>query len=111
MASEAVKDFTEDNFDSDVLKSDVPVLVDFWAPWCAPCRQIAPLIDQLAEELPEVKVGKVNIDDSPAVAQQFGIQNIPTLLIFKNGEIDGNFMGGAINKEKIVEALNAAADA
>ena len=86
MASDAVKEFTDDNFDSDVLQADGAVLVDFWAPWCGPCRQIAPMIDELANENPSVSVGKVNIDDNPGVAQRFGITSIPTLLLFKGGE-------------------------
>ncbi|CAD77425.1 MULTISPECIES: thioredoxin [Rhodopirellula] len=93
MASEAVKEFNDDNFDSEVLKSDSPVLVDFWAPWCGPCRQIAPMIDELASENPGVKIGKVNIDDNPGAAQKFGINSIPTLLLFKNGEIADTFVG------------------
>ena len=80
MASDAVKEFTDDNFDADVLKADGAVLVDFWAPWCGPCRQIAPMIDELASENPTVSIGKVNIDDNPGVAQRFGITSIPTLL-------------------------------
>ncbi|MFG0266992.1 MAG: thioredoxin [Rhodopirellula sp. JB055] len=93
MASEAVKEFNDDNFDSEVLQSDSPVLVDFWAPWCGPCRQIAPMIDELASENPGVKIGKVNIDDNPGAAQKFGINSIPTLLLFKNGEIADTFVG------------------
>ena len=80
MASDAVKEFTDDNFDADVLQADGAVLVDFWAPWCGPCRQIAPMIDELANENPTVSIGKVNIDDNPGVAQRFGITSIPTLL-------------------------------
>lgn len=93
MASEAVKEFNDDNFDSEVLQSGEPVLVDFWAPWCGPCRQIAPMIDELADENPSVKIGKVNIDDNPAVAQRFGINSIPTLLMFKGGEVCESFVG------------------
>ncbi|MCM2370929.1 thioredoxin [Aporhodopirellula aestuarii] len=93
MASDAVKEFTDANFDSEVLKSDSAVLVDFWAPWCGPCRQIAPMIDELAEENPGVSIGKVNIDENPGVAQKFGINSIPTLLLFKNGEVSESFVG------------------
>lgn len=106
MASEAVKNFTDDNFDSDVLKSDAPVLVDFWAPWCAPCRRIAPLIDQLADENPNASIGKVNIEEAPRTAEQYQINSIPAILVFKQGEIVANFMGGAINKAKIQESLD-----
>ncbi|EMI45312.1 MULTISPECIES: thioredoxin [Pirellulaceae] len=93
MASEAVKEFTDANFDSEVLSSDSAVLVDFWAPWCGPCRQIAPMIDELADENPGVSIGKVNIDENPGVAQKFGINSIPTLLLFKNGEVSESFVG------------------
>jgi thioredoxin 1 len=93
MASDAVKEFTDDNFDSEVLKSESAVLVDFWAPWCGPCRQIAPMIDELAAENPSISIGKVNIDENPGVAQKFGINSIPTLLLFKNGEISESFVG------------------
>jgi thioredoxin 1 len=93
MASDAVKEFTDDNFDAEVLQSTGPVLVDFWAPWCGPCRQIAPMIDELASENPAIKIGKLNIDDNPSVPQRFGISSIPTLLVFKGGEIAESFVG------------------
>jgi thioredoxin 1 len=93
MASAAVKEFNDDNFDSEVLQSRGAVLVDFWAPWCGPCRQIAPMIDELASENPSIKIGKINIDDNPGVAQRFGISSIPTLLVFKGGEIAESFVG------------------
>ena len=80
MASDSVLEFTDDNFDTEVLKAEGTVLVDFWAPWCGPCRQIAPMIDELAGENPDVKVGKVNIDDNPGSAQRFGVSSIPTML-------------------------------
>lgn len=109
MASDAVKEFTDDNFESDVLKADVPVLVDFWAPWCGPCRAIAPMIDELASENPSAKIGKINIDDNPDVANRYGITSIPTLLIFKNGEITQQFLGGSSPKSAIQQALDSAA--
>ena len=93
MASEAVHEFTDENFDTEVLQAEGAVLVDFWAPWCGPCRQIAPVIDELANETPGVKIGKVNIDDNPGAAERFGVSSIPTLLVFRNGEVTESFVG------------------
>lgn len=107
MASDAVKEFTDDNFDTEVLQADGPVLVDFWAPWCGPCRQIAPMIDELASENPSVKIGKVNIDDNPEAAQRFGINSIPTLLVFKGGEVAESFVG-VRPKAALQQALTSA---
>ncbi len=107
MASDAVKEFTDDNFDAEVLQSDGPVLVDFWAPWCGPCRQIAPMIEELASENPSIKIGKVNIDDNPGAAQRFGISSIPTLLVFKGGEVADSFVG-VRPKAALQEALDSA---
>lgn len=87
-------EFTDAGFQSEVLESDIPVLVDFWAPWCAPCRQIAPLIDKLAQKYEgTVKVGKMNVEVNPIVPQQYGISSIPTLLVFRNGQITQTFVG------------------
>lgn len=87
-------EFTEQGFDSDVLQSTQPVLVDFWATWCGPCRQIAPLIDELAVKYEgAVRIGKVNVEDHPELAQRYGINAIPTLLLFKEGEIIERFQG------------------
>ena len=107
MASDAVKEFTDDNFDADVLQADGAVLVDFWAPWCGPCRQIAPMIDELADENPSISVGKVNIDDNPGIAQRFSISSIPTLLVFKGGEVTESFVG-VRPKTALQEALDSA---
>jgi len=101
-------EFTDANFDAEVLKSGQAVLVDFWAPWCGPCRQIAPMIDALAAEYAgSIKVGKVNVDDSPQSAGAYGVQSIPTLMIFKGGEVVDRFVG-AKPKSVLQAALDAA---
>jgi thioredoxin 1 len=87
-------EFTDANFATEVLKSDKPVLVDFWAPWCGPCKMIGPIVEKLAGDMASVcKVGKLNVDDNPATAQEYGVMSIPTLLVFKGGKVVGKTMG------------------
>ena len=89
----AVVTITKDNFASEVLQSSKPVLLDFWATWCGPCRMLSPIVDQVAEERTDVKVGKVNVDEQPELAAQFGVMSIPTLLVFKNGKLVNQSVG------------------
>ncbi len=104
MAGEKVLAFGDDNFETDVIKSDLPVLVDFWAPWCAPCKAIAPVVDTLAEEYEgKIKVGKVNVDENPATPGKYGIRGIPTIILFKDGKLMDQVVG-AVPKAQL-EAL------
>ena len=89
----AIVELTAKNFDDEVLKSDKPVLVDFWASWCGPCRRLAPTVDAIAEENTDVKVCKVNVDEEESLAIRFGIMSIPTLLFFRGGEPVGQLLG------------------
>jgi len=98
---------TKDNFETEVMQSEKPVLLDFWAPWCGPCRMVGPIIDELAEELADVKVGKVNVDDAPDLAASFGAMSIPLLVVVKNGKVVSQKLG-AHPKASILEMLEAA---
>ena len=91
----------KNNFQEEVLNSDKPVLVDFWAPWCGPCRMVLPIIEEIAEENEEIKVVKINVDEDPELANQFGVMTIPTLYVFKNGQAV-NHRSGAMPKEQIL---------
>jgi thioredoxin 1 len=108
MASQTVLELTDSNFENEVIKSDVPVLVDFWAEWCQPCRMLAPTIDELANEYEgKVKVGKVDTDSNRQVSVDYGISAIPTVILFKNGEVHKKFVG-LTPKDQFKEALDAA---
>lgn len=99
MAGNGTMTFTDANFEQEVLRSSVPVLVDFWAEWCAPCRALAPTIDELANDLAgKAKVGKLDIDSNQQVAVKYGIQSIPTLLVFKDGQVARKMVGGRPKK-------------
>lgn len=98
--------FTDENFNEEVLSSNIPVLVDFYADWCGPCKMLAPVIETLAGEYEgKVKIGKLNVDNAPDTAQQFGIMSIPTLLYFKNGELAHKSIG-VVSKTEIEQVLN-----
>ena len=108
MASEKIFAFTDAQFDADVLKSDTPVLVDFWATWCAPCLAIAPVLEQLAEEYDgKIKIGKVNVDENPATPSQYGVRGIPTMILFKDGQIVDQLVG-AVPKKQVDSLLQKA---
>ncbi len=100
------KEFTADNFETEVIQSTQPVLVDFWAEWCGPCRQIAPAVDEVAAEYKgRAVVGKVNVDHHPTIATQYGIRSIPNLLVFSDGKVQQQIVG-AVGKGEISEAIN-----
>ena len=95
---------TDSSFDKEVLQSDLPVLVDFWAPWCGPCRAVAPVLEEIANENSNVVIAKMNTDENPNTASQHGIMSIPTMMIFKNGELVDRLVG-ALPKPSIMEKL------
>ena len=101
-------EITDQNFESEVIKSDKPVLIDFWAVWCGPCKLIAPIVEELANEYDgKVKIGKLDVDSNQQTSIKYGVRSIPTLLLFKNGSLKDTIIG-AVPKSKIVEKLNAA---
>lgn len=105
-----VEQFNESNFQSEVIESSVPVLVDFWAEWCGPCKMIGPLIDQLSGELDgQAKVGKVNVDEARNLSVKYGVKSIPLLLFFKDGEVKDQIVGANVTKEMLKQKLLALA--
>ncbi len=106
MSSDKIIHVSDESFDNDVLKAPQAVLVDFWAPWCGPCKQIAPILDEVAEEMQaQVTVAKINIDDNPNTPGKYGVRGIPTLMLFAGGNVQGTKVG-AVSKSKLVEFIN-----
>ena len=100
----SVINIKKNNFQNEVLNSEMPVLLDFWAPWCGPCRMVGPIVDEIADERGDIRVGKVNVDEQPELAAQFGVMSIPTLVVMKNGKIV-NQVTGARPKTQILAML------
>jgi thioredoxin 1 len=108
MSGESVIHVNEGTFDAEILKSDTPALVDFWAPWCGPCRAIAPLLDEIAEEYKgKVKVAKINVDENRKLAGNHGVMSIPTMILFKNGKVLDKLIG-LVPKERLKELMDKA---
>ena len=108
MSEEKVKHIKDENFEQEVIKSEIPTLVDFWAPWCGPCLMVAPVVEELADKYKgQVKMTKINVDENPMVAQMFQIMSIPTLMVFKGGEVVGKIIGFR-GKEPLEELIKKA---
>jgi thioredoxin 1 len=107
MSSPDIRHVTDDSFDPEVLKSDTPVLVDYWAEWCGPCKSIAPILDEVAREYEgRLKIAKINVDENQAVPAKFGIRGIPTLMLFKNGNVEATRVG-ALSKSQLTAFLDS----
>ena len=108
MASDKIAHVTDSNFEAEVMKSSTPVLIDFWAPWCGPCRAIAPIVDEVADDYAgRLKVVKINVDDNPMTPARFGVRGIPNLIILKNGQVAEQIVG-AVPKQNLVRAVDTA---
>ena len=100
----AIVTLNKANFEAEAVNSDKPVLIDFWASWCGPCRMLSPVVDEIADERADIKVGKVNVDEEPELASKFGVMSIPTLVVLVNGQVRNQSVG-VIPKEKIIDMI------